>query len=457
MRRALLLLLASCGDNTIPHAAFEARSGSRIGLEIYAYEDGTRQWDPHVFVDRERDEPCTVARWSDGYTYCTPKSFETVYAEEGCVQGELGRWLASEPAPAYFFREFSLPTGEAISRLFRRGDAVAAPAKTYEITNGQCVETQAIGWTYYALGEEVGKDELARVKRVDDKDESRRLALDVFTTDDGLYVPIELGRPLLRDRELGGECKVIDQPNSPVTTCEPLIASEPEFSRDSQCEQRDVVLVELGFTAPDMLVREDEGCRTFARRGAELAPEGLALFLPVGPNCVSVIPPATAHLFEVGEPFDVPQLQRTHEATERRLQRVLLGDGATTLVDGLLFDRELGVDCVRTAVGDGMYRCLPANTLAAVAPYFADELCLEPIEVSLVETGACDPGTRFAIDNRGAEPVVRPLVAPFAGKLYEISTADSCLEYIPPTREVPFTVGAAMPPTAFVTAQLVSE
>ena len=115
------------------------------------------------------------------------------------------------------------------------------------------------------------------------------------------------------------------------------------------------------------------------------------------------------------------------------------------------------VSGVRTAIGDGSFRCLPANTLAAVTPYFADPSCLEPIEVSLVETGACDPGTRFAIDNRGVEPVVRPLVAPFAGKLYEISTADTCLEYIPPKREVPFSVGAAMPASAFVNAQLVTE
>lgn len=456
-RASLLLLLASCGDNTIPHAAYEARGGSRIQLEIYAYDDGTRQWDPSVFVDRERGEQCTVARWSDGYTYCTPPSFPTVYSDAGCVDGELGRWLQTGEPPAYFFREHTLPTGEAVSRLFSRGEVVAAPAKTYEITNGRCVETPAIGWTYYALGAQVRQDELARVKRVDDKDESRRLALDVYTTDDGLYVPIELGRPLLRDRELGGECKVIDQANSPVTTCEPLFASEPEFSREMTCAKRDVLVLEAGLEVPDMLVVEEDGCRTFARRGAELEPASLSLFLRIGSGCVSIIPPATAHLFEVGEVFDVPQLARTHEPTERRLQRVLLTDGETTVVDSLLFDRELGVDCVRTAIGGGVFRCLPANTLAAVTPYFTDPACLDPIQVSLVETGACDPGTRFAIDNRGPEPVVRPLVAPYGGKLYEVSTADTCLEYIPPKREVPFTIGAPMPPSAFVTAQLVTE
>jgi hypothetical protein len=284
-------------------------------------------------------------------------------------------------------------------------------------------------------------------------DGSQRLGLDVYTTDDGLYVPVESGRPLLVDREIGMECKVVDQPNAPATTCEPLFTGEAEFSRDPACAKRDVLVLEAGAPVPDILVEQIDGCRTFAHRGAEIDASSISLFLPIGSGCVSVLPPATAHLFDIGEAFEVPRLQRTHEPGEKRLQRVVLSDGATTVLDSLLFDRELGIDCNRTLVG-GSYRCLPANTLATVAPYFSDPGCLEPVEISLVENGACDPPTRFAIDNRGAEPIVRPLVAPFAGKLYEISTADTCLEYIPPKREVPFTVGAAMAPTAFVDALL---
>jgi hypothetical protein len=171
---------------------------------------------------------------------------------------------------------------------------------------------------------------------------------------------------------------------------------------------------------------------------------------------VSVNPPLDAHLFEIGESFDVPQLMRKHEPTEHRLQRILVTDGVTTVVDPMLFDSELGVDCVRTFVGQG-FRCLPANNFATVLPYFADPICQEPIEISLVEAGPCDSATRFAIDYRGPEPRVRPLVAPLQTPLYEISTADTCLEYIPPGRQKPFTVGDAMPPSAFVDAQLVIE
>jgi hypothetical protein len=180
------------------------------------------------------------------------------------------------------------------------------------------------------------------------------------------------------------------------------------------------------------------------------------VFLPIGPSCVSVNPPSDAHLFSIGTPYEAPVMMRTHEKTDRRLQRILVTDGVTTVVDSMLFDRELGVDCVRTFVGAG-YRCLPANTFATVQPYFIDANCVTPIEISLVENGACDPATRFAIDHRGNEPAVKPLVAPFVGMLYEISTAETCLEYIPPARQVPFTVGATVPPSAFVSAQLVVE
>ena len=66
-----------------------------------------------------------------------------------------------------------------------------------------------------------------------------------------------------------------------------------------------------------------------------------------------------------------------------------------------------------------------ATSLAQVFPYFSDPNCSSPIELSFVETGDCDPATRFAIDQRGTEPSVRPLVAAYPGRIYEISTADT--------------------------------
>ena len=256
MRALALLAVVACGDNTSVRVPYEATSGDRIQLLTYTYSDGTKQRDANVFLDRARQEHCGVQRWSDGNTYCTPTAHPTVYTDPGCVDGEVGRWLASEIARHYFYREYTLNNGEVISRLFARGQEIDAPLMTYELANGRCVATSSAGWTYYALGPAVTQEQLARVKRRTANEGDERLGLDAYTTDDGLYVPVESGRPLLVDRELGFECKVIDRPNAPGTTCEPLFAAEPEFSRDSRCVRRDVLVVEAGVAVPDVLVED---------------------------------------------------------------------------------------------------------------------------------------------------------------------------------------------------------
>lgn len=454
MRWVPLLLLFGCGDNTLQHDAYQARSGERIALRTFAYDDGTKQWDPTTFYDRERMERCTIQRWSDGNTYCTPPAVPTVYSVPNCVEGEIGRWLATQPAPEHFYREFTLIGGEVISRVFRRISEMAPPQFTYEIMNGRCVQTPSEGWTYYSLGEQLESTMFARVKHVSSEGETR-LGLDAYTTEDGLYVPLQSDAPILRDRVLDNECRVAARPNATETTCEPVYAGEAEFSRDPACATKDTVVIEATTQVPEVIVTENAGCYSYARRGLEI--EHVPLFYPLGPSCVSVNPPADAHLFTVGQPFEVATLARTREeAPGRRLQRILASDGATTVVDTLLYDSELGVDCVRTQIGDA-FRCLPANTFANVFPYFSDAACTQPIELSLVEQGACDATTKYAIDTRNPEPIVRPLAAPFETPIYEISTADMCLEFIPPAREKAFTLGPAMPLDAFVAAHAVIE
>lgn len=453
---ALVALLLGCGDNLTPVDAFQAHSGTRIALRIFQYADGTQQWDGGLFFDRERQERCTVQRWSDGNTYCTPPAVPTVYSGANCIDGELGRWLSTQPAPTHFFRELTLIGGEVITRMFLRIGEVAPPETTYEITNGQCVESSSAGWTYFSLGEELPNTRFVRVRHQSAEGESR-LGLDAYTTDDGLYVPIESGGlPTLRDRTLDNECKVVAAPNAATTRCEPAYAGEAEFSRDTACATNDILVVEATTTVPEVIVRDDEGCREFARRGPEI--EHVPLFFPFGPSsCIAVNPPPDAHLFEVGPAFEVAQLGRVREAVPgRRLQRVIAGDETTRVVDSLLYDSELDVDCVRTQIGDTL-RCLPANTFASVLPYFSDPDCLEEIEISLVERGACDPTTKYAIDTRGAEPIVRPVLAPMTATLYERSTGKTCLAYIPPARQQPYTIGAALPLDRFVDAQVIID
>ena len=454
MKWALVLLVVACGDNTLPKDAYQARSGERISLRVFTYADGAKQWDANTFFDRERMERCTVQRWSDGNTYCTPPAVPTVYSEPNCVDGELGRWLSTQPAPEHFFREITLIDGEVISRVFRRIDEVAPPLKTYEIAGGRCVETLSLGWTYYSLGTTLASTSFVRMKHVSAVGETR-LGLDAYTTDDGLYVPIETDVPMLRDRLLDNECKVLPQPNAATTTCEPAYAGEAEFSRDAGCATLDILALEATSQVPEVIVVDEAGCRRYARHSAEIP--AVPLFLPVGPSCVSVALPPDVHLFELGTPFEVPVLTRTHEEDPaHRLRRIFVSDGETTVRDSLLYDSELDVDCLRTEIGETI-RCLPANTFATVLPYFSDDACTQPIELTLVETGACDATTKFAIDKRNAEPIVRAIGAKYEATIYEISTADTCLPYVPSSRQQAYLVGEVLPLDRFVDAHVVIE
>ena len=71
-----------------------------------------------------------------------------------------------------------------------------------------------------------------------------------YATDDGLYVPYETDRPVLRDFELDDECKIAARPNSAETTCDPAYPGEAKFSRDPECRAPDVLVVKEDVTGP---------------------------------------------------------------------------------------------------------------------------------------------------------------------------------------------------------------
>jgi hypothetical protein len=116
------------------------------------------------------------------------------------------------------------------------------------------------------------------------------------------------------------------------------------------------------------------------RAGAATTPiaqyYGIAGGACVGPVAV---PPELVSFFEVGDELDIDTLVAFHEDE--------LGDGRIgvqirTTDDGLrapfgLRDRALDVPCVPRLQGDGSVGCEPSN--AAVASYFGDPACHEPV------------------------------------------------------------------------------
>jgi hypothetical protein len=138
---------------------------------------------------------------------------------------------------------------------------------------------------------------------------------------------------------------------------------------------------------------------------------------------------------------------------------VWLTAGDVELPDPLLFDDDPArqAECRRISV-DGGTRCLPALGLVMDVAYFRDDICTVRAPFALVASGSCDTPAPYAYETVPADGiVVHTLAEPYPGTLYEISTADTCLPYIPPPRFVPHLRGPALPLAAFPSAHLVIE
>src|SRR5436190_10569272 len=62
MRVLVVVALVGCGDNVVP-ATPEPANGSRLKLQLLAYDDGTEQLAPGVYFDAERAETCRPLGW----------------------------------------------------------------------------------------------------------------------------------------------------------------------------------------------------------------------------------------------------------------------------------------------------------------------------------------------------------------------------------------------------------
>src|SRR5437870_244567 len=87
----LALIVAACGDNLQPQdALFTGLSGSRIKLQWYLYQDGSKQIEPTSYYDTQLHVPCAKTLWDDGIARCTPIADPSVWIDAECTM-ELGR------------------------------------------------------------------------------------------------------------------------------------------------------------------------------------------------------------------------------------------------------------------------------------------------------------------------------------------------------------------------------
>lgn len=450
MRRlpfALLLAVTACGEDVALDPGV-ARSGSRLALYRYVYDQATDEVETRWFHDRVRDERCTPRRWSDGVTYCTPDAAEAVYITADCTQLHA-RAPEGAPAPVYGLRHYWLERTWHPSRLYRVVGPTRPAEMYWELRDGACLGPyNGAGFTYYALGEEIDRAGLVRVTRPE-LAQGHHLAVSGYASADGLQVPTAL-----RDLELDVPCALDERPGAATTACPPDDAVSARYFRDAACREL-AIQVGTGQEPPTRVRYFDEssGCTSYHSVAEEI--EVPLLYQQVGGACVDVVVSTNDRFYAAGPTLALAPLDRVPDPAAGRIQPIHVTDGALRLRDPLLHDAALGVDCRRAEL-DGTSYCIPAAIVDAL-PLFTDAACTAAQPTAIVREGACVPEPTIATALGPAGQTLHALEAPHTGALFHISTGEQCVPYTVPAGHVARTVGPALPLSTFARAELVVD
>jgi hypothetical protein len=440
---AAIASIAACGDNL--HAG-SLRSGARLHLVSYVYEDGTREHDRERFYDSDLRELCRPLMFSDGARYCAPERSRgrSVFVDAHCRLA-VGVVDEAEPPP-FTTRYFSLQ-GEALpSRLYRTGVTVAPPSATWEQRDGTCLGPFAAnGGTYFALGEELGPDRLVRVSERGGID-GTRVSIGVDSSDDGLRVP-----GAFYDRALDLRCSLVETRDAEAAPCVPSETLPfTDYYADARCSEP-VLMLPIGEAADRAVHRSSRtACWEVREVGDELTEP--TVFVAIEGTCVATSAPSGYTLFRTTPGIDVAMLPRSVvDAGGDRLAAIEIRDGAMRVSDGTLFDRVLGSDCARDPARSraGEEVCVPRLAVGARG-VFADPQCTAFMWLAFVPSGGCHPPAYFATDGFARYPVREPYVQTF----YELEPGDRCGTLAAPEGFVAHRLGAPVADSDLVHARI---
>ncbi|MGE0549145.1 MAG: hypothetical protein AB7O24_18665 [Kofleriaceae bacterium] len=430
-----LAVVAACGDQVTREVTLEPTSGSRLKLEWYLFEDGTRHVARQSFYDTEMHARCAPRPYADGAVRCVPPADAAVFIDPACTRA-VGR--AVDPAivePTHFVG-YDRIGGEVLpARVFEAGDLREAPepiTEYYELRDGTCDGPFGIfdDATYYDLGA-IYQPVAIHETEVDGPQIASRLQV----ADDGMRLPVEL-----RDRSRDAPCSPEPAGNGGVV-CAPIAPAAATLFGDASCTVP-IAVVDESAPTPTVATRPDpSGCAVYHAVGA---PYTGSLYEARGADCRPVVV-SGRRAFELDAALDLPVLERSVEqASERRLQRITLGDGDLNLVEDRLYDSAIRADC-RLEVIDHTVRCLPQATTPVVTRFRPG--CGLAIALAEVPRGACSE-IAFAAASTELGTELRAIGAPLATPVFDL-IGGQCRPYTAPSDRVLHTLGPTLGLEAF--------
>lgn len=436
MRWVALVALCACGDDRPEIEVFEPTSGTRIMIEQYQFDDGTRLVQPTAFYDRRIHARCTPQEWLDGVIRCVPDAEEAFYREDTCTT-LFGVGNAIEHATHFLATD----TREGVrypARAFEQAGRTDAIAQGFR-RDGESCNAVAIPeletTTYWDLGGEVGGEDLVPIRESEVGD--GRLGLRVRTSDDGALVPLGF-----RDRDLDIDCEPM--PRGDAAACEPTIATASSVFADNACTEP-AILVAPEARAPLVAsTRDPSGCAAYHGVATDQAPRA---YRDTGTGCVSVS--TTSRVLPLGPLVELAPVARAiDDAPKRRIQRILASEGDLHVHANRMFDTATRAECELRQLGDTL-RCVP-TALAPIVRLFLPGCTVERRFAEVPER-TCEPMS-FATHDTGETLELHAIGDPFDGTAYTFGMFGVCTPYAPSPGTSLYTVGPLLPDDTFAGA-----
>lgn len=445
MKHAMLcIVVVACGDNHPEIQVFEPTNGTRLMIEQYQFDDGTRVVQPTAFYDRRIHARCTPQEWIDGVVRCLPDAEQAFYRDDMC---EMPFGRATKKFPTHFIAQDLRPDDarRMPARVFAVG-AKADPIAMFYLRQGTAEDGKPIctgpypspfdeeGTQYYEVAGEVGGEDLVAITETQIGD--GRLALNVRRSDDGALVPFGF-----HDRDLDVDCAPV--PRGAGGVCEPQSVDDAVFFADNTCTQP-AVLVDDGVEPPVAArTRSSDGCFAYHAIG-EQAPRA---YRDTGGGCTSVT--TTARVLALGPAVELAAITREpDDAPKHRVQRILASDGDLHVYADRMFDTATRAECQLVQDGDTL-RCLP-TALAPIVRLFLPGCTVER-RFAEVPMRACEPFA-FAMHDNGESLELHAIGGRFDGTAYTLAPFGFCMPYTPAAGTELFDVGPLLPDDTFVGA-----
>lgn len=421
----------ACSEDVSP---VPPRSGSRLRLVDYVFEDGSRAAVRATFFDDALKERCRPTEFSDGERYCMPEAAagDVVFGDGRCTQPR-GYLAAGQLAPSYFIGHFAsvaaLPT-----RIYRAGQQIVAPTLVWRRTDSTCVASEvATTGTYYNVTETA--HELARIRETS-RIAGSRIDVGVDSSDDGLAAFGDF-----YDRELG-TCDPFHNPNVTEAVCVPRSTGFVNRFADAACEQP--VALMSPFFSIEHAIRQDgtTGCWSLFDVGA--VTQISSAYEHADTQCLRASIASTDEVHETApSAHELARLPRAIAEATGRISSYELVNGTLHIPGQWVFDHELGAECNVENVG-GELRCVPLEA-AAVSGVFADSQCSTTIDVAYVREGSCFPPGHFA--RRG--DIRYPILSLRTHPIYQLDPSGPCNAFTPPVGYGTYSLGPPLSPAAY--------